>query len=151
MFSIILLFFNQCTLLFFSFGSKLRSLKSGIIYNNELADYFTNSSYTKDENGKERPYPKPTVNAPLGGRRPLSSTCPSVIVDNNGDVKMVVGGSGGTRITLSTAWVRYVYNLKVIFLHFLSICISIIPFADAMKEERFSSGLVNNLNLLQLH
>ena len=112
MFSIILLFFNQCTLLFFSFGSKLRSLKSGIIYNNELADYFTNSSYTKDENGKERPYPKPTVNAPLGGRRPLSSTCPSVIVDNNGDVKMVVGGSGGTRITLSTAWVRYVYQFE---------------------------------------
>ena len=96
---------NIHSIYFFSFGSKLRSTVSGIIYNNELADYFTNSSYSADENGKVRNYPKPIVNAPLGGRRPLSSTCPSVIVDNNGDVKMVVGGSGGTRITLSTAWV----------------------------------------------
>lgn len=45
------------------------------------------------------------MNAPLPGRRPLSSTCPSVITDENNNIVMVIGGSGGTRITLSTAWV----------------------------------------------
>ncbi|XP_066914328.1 glutathione hydrolase 1 proenzyme-like [Clytia hemisphaerica] len=89
----------------YAFGAKFRSMKSGIIYNNELADYFTNSSYTKNEKNEVVDYPKPMVNAPLAGRRPLSSTCPSVITDQDNNVKMVVGGSGGTRITLSTAWV----------------------------------------------
>lgn len=74
-------------------------MTNGIIYNNELADYFTMHSY-----GGNRP---PVVaNAPGPGRRPLSSTCPSIITNKDGDVVMVVGASGGTRITLSTAWVR---------------------------------------------
>ncbi|XP_065055046.1 glutathione hydrolase 1 proenzyme-like [Rhopilema esculentum] len=81
----------------FAFGAKFRSLTSGIIFNNELADFFTNASYSG--------YSWPKANAPGPGKRPLSSTCPSIIVDENGDVVMVVGASGGTRITLSTAWV----------------------------------------------
>lgn len=82
----------------FAFGAKFRSLKTGIIYNNEMADYFFNQSYPAD-------YKIPKRNLPGAGRRPLSSTCPTIFVDNEGKVKMVVGGSGGTRITLSTAWV----------------------------------------------
>ncbi len=81
----------------FRFGAKFRSNTSGIIFNNELADFFTNTSYSG--------YPWPKANAPGAGKRPLSSTCPSIIVDENGDVRMVVGGSGGVRITLSVAWV----------------------------------------------
>lgn len=91
----------------FGFGAKFRSMKTGIIYNNELADFFLNSG---DK------YPTPFYNAPGPGRRPLSSTCPSILVDKDGNVVMVVGGSGGTRITLSTAWViikklMFSYNL----------------------------------------
>lgn len=78
-------------------------MESGIIYNNELADYFTNDSYKSFfGNGTSK---APMYNLPGGGRRPLSSTCPSIITNEKGDVIMVVGGSGGTRITLSTAWV----------------------------------------------
>lgn len=68
------------------------------------------------------------VNAPLGGRRPLSSTCPSVIVDNNGDVKMVIGGSGGTRITLSTAWVRHCFSFEIHFFFIFFSGLTYIPF-----------------------
>ena len=81
----------------FSFGAKFRSQTSGIIFNNELADFFRNDSFSG--------YPWPQANAPGPGKRPLSSTCPSIIVDENGNVVLVVGASGGTRITLSTAWV----------------------------------------------
>ncbi|XP_057302421.1 glutathione hydrolase 1 proenzyme-like [Hydractinia symbiolongicarpus] len=93
----------------FSFGAKFRSMETGIIYNNELADFFLNSTYGDT-------YPTPFYNAPGAGRRPLSSTCPSILVDKDGNVVMVVGGSGGTRITLSTAWViikklMFSYNL----------------------------------------
>ena len=86
------------TFVFFpSCGAKFRSNTTGIVYNNELADFFTNTSYSK--------YPWPKANSPGAGKRPLSSTCPSIVVDKDGDVVMVAGASGGTRITLSVAWV----------------------------------------------
>ena len=75
-------------------------MTSGIIFNNELADFFRNDSY--------QGFPWPQANAPGPGKRPLSSTCPSIIVDEHGNVVLVVGGSGGTRITLSVAWVRII-------------------------------------------
>lgn len=42
-----------------------------------------------------RPSP---YNYPTPGRRPLSSTCASILDDHEGHVSIAIGGSGGSRI-----------------------------------------------------
>ncbi|KAK2183993.1 hypothetical protein NP493_287g01030 [Ridgeia piscesae] len=83
-----------------SFGSKVFGSKTGIIFNNEMDDFSTPG--TVNSYG----VPASPTNFIAPGKRPMSSTCPTLILDDAGNVRLATGAPGGTRITTNTAWVR---------------------------------------------
>ncbi|XP_071121764.1 glutathione hydrolase 1 proenzyme-like [Mytilus edulis] len=76
------------------FGSLTVSESTGIIWNNEMADF----SLFDDSNlfGLKATVP----NKVQAGKRPLSSMAPAIFVDKKtGSVRMIIGNAGGSRIT----------------------------------------------------
>ena len=69
-----------------AFGSQL--MVGGFILNNQLTDF----DYVPTVGGR------PVANRVEGGKRPLSSMSPTMVLDNDGRLRLVVGSPGGTRI-----------------------------------------------------
>ena len=88
------------------------SQKTGIILNNEMDDFTT--SLKPNYYG----LPPSLANRVAPGKRPQSSCAPTIVTDPNGDVRMVAGASGGSRIISATAIVSGAYGEKNSFLHF---------------------------------
>jgi gamma-glutamyltranspeptidase/glutathione hydrolase len=69
-----------------AFGSQL--MAGGFILNNELTDF----DYEPERGGK------PVANRIQGGKRPLSSMAPTLVLDEADRLRLVVGSPGGTQI-----------------------------------------------------
>ena len=93
----------------FRFGCKRMGKRTGIIFNNIMDDFSLPDKPSWSDDAWIAPTNEANWISP--GKRPLSSMSPTIITDKNGDVVMVTGGSGGTKIITAVAQVGLAYLL----------------------------------------
>ncbi|KAK3107382.1 hypothetical protein FSP39_013344, partial [Pinctada imbricata] len=81
------------------FGSGVMGQRTGLLFNDAMDDF--SSPNITDANF----VPPFVANFIKPGKRPLSTRCPTIIVDKKGEVKIVIGAAGGSRIVSATAFV----------------------------------------------
>ncbi|XP_072166848.1 glutathione hydrolase 1 proenzyme-like [Diadema setosum] len=107
----------------YTFGCKDMSLSTGIVPNNHIRNFNFETKYKSWRLLSNKLSP---------GKRPLSTMGPSILVDQNGDVKMVIGASGGMRIPSSNALVI----LRTLVMN--------VPLHEAIAEGRIHNYLLTN-------
>ncbi|NXM43941.1 GGT5 hydrolase, partial [Gymnorhina tibicen] len=80
----------------YPFGSFVYSNQTGIILNNELADFCIANRSIKSE-----PHGKNNITASAPGEKPPSAMVPSILISKSGDM-LVIGGAGGSWIISAT-------------------------------------------------
>ncbi|NXV60973.1 GGT5 hydrolase, partial [Molothrus ater] len=90
----------------YPFGSFVYSNQTGIILNNELADFcIANRSIKPDEPvfllPRLEPHGKNNISASALGEKPPSAMVPSILISKSGDM-LVIGGAGGGWIISAT-------------------------------------------------
>lgn len=128
----------------------MRSKQNGILFNNEMDDFGVpgrNNSFG---------YPPSPPNYIEPGKRPLSSTVPTILV-KDGKVVMVVGAAGGSQIPTSTCQVEIMYCQQLAnALSFLSPLQTILDInslemslAEAIVYPRIHHQLIPNIVLYE--
>lgn len=113
----LLVIVNKCFIFFnffflSSFGAGVTSPETGITLSSGMDD-FSWEDFPNYFN-----LPGSPANAISPQKRPLSSMSPSILVDRNGDVRLVVGAAGGTKIPTAVANVSSLFFKDLFYCKF---------------------------------
>ena len=89
---------SHCNLnIVLSFGAKIRSRDLGVIYNDQLFDAM--NPWVNEYNLEP--------DSLMPQKRPMSLSCPTIMLGNKGNVRMVIGAAGGRYIASALAQVSW--------------------------------------------